>query len=53
MPCTYQESEVKMMNGAQPLNKGEMLPNQVQMAPLEETRFFLVILCFKIEVMFL
>lgn len=40
------------MNGAQPLNKGEMLPNQVQMAPLEQTRFFLSILCFKIEVMF-
>lgn len=38
------------MNGAQPLNKGEMLPDQVQMAPSEETRLFLAIICFKIEV---
>lgn len=41
------------MNGAQPLNKGETLPDQVQMAPSEETGFFLVIVCFKIEVTFL
>lgn len=41
------------MNGAQPLNKGETLPDQVQMAPSEETRFFPVIVCFKIEVTYL
>lgn len=41
------------MNGAQPLNKKEMLPRQVQMALSEETRLFLSIICFKIEVMLL
>lgn len=53
MPCTYQDSQVQMMNGAQPLNKGEMLPDQVQMALSGETRLFLSTICFKFEVMLL